>query len=119
VSASLKKHKQQLKQKIRSFLPDSRSRWDYWLLFGIFALAILLAIGFITYGIYVNDTYGWYYAFGVVALLQSLVTYIGIKSYRRMLKCGVIFGFGLWTSVIFWWFFFIPIALWIVISLLC
>ena len=118
VSASLKKHKQQLKQKIRSFLPDSRSRWDYWLLFGIFALALILAIALISYGASQGsgDMTG---VIGIIALLQSLVTFIGLKSYRRMLKCGAIFGFGLWASVFFWWFFFIPIALWIIISLLC
>lgn len=123
VSASFKKNKQQLKQKIRSFLPDSRSRWDYWLLFGIFALALILAISLISFGIIKGgggaSEGSFAVGFGIVALLQSLVTYIGLKSYRRMLKCGAIFGFGLWTSVFFWWFFFIPIAIWIVISLLC
>ncbi len=119
VSASFQKHKQQLKQKFQSFLPDRYSRWDYWLLFGIFALAILLAIGFITYAIYVNDRYGLYYAFGFLASIQSLVTFIALKSYKRMLKCGVIFGIGLWASVIFWWYLFIPVVLWLVISLLC
>jgi Fe2+ transport system protein B len=114
--STVKSDRKKLVQKIKSILPDSRSRWDYWLLFLILAVSLIWTIGWFSNLSVYRD---WGIVFGIVGIIQALVTLAAIKSYKRMLQCGFLFGFGLWASVIFWWFFFIPLALWLIISLFC
>ena len=119
--SKVKSDRKKLVQKIKSMLPDSRSRWDYWLLFVILAATLPLAISFIYYiSISTSSFELSIMTVGLIySIIQALVTLAAIKSYKRMLQCGFLFGFGLWASVIFWWFFFIPLALWLIISLFC
>lgn len=103
-----------------SIFPDSNSDFSYYLLFILFSFCFIGGIIFILAGTGMDRYSGALsIAFGIFLLIASGIHYLGLINYDKLDECGFLYNFGFWTSMVGFWFFGIPLLIWLIGALAC
>jgi hypothetical protein len=121
IQIKLKHSKSKTKQSSSNgFIPDKNSDFGYWFLFVLFCMLSIIGTIFLL-STFVST--GWdfigYAAGAIIFLPFALIHYIGLKNYAQLDECGFLYQFGFWTSMFAWWFFGIPLLIWLIGALTC
>ena len=121
IQIKLKHSKSKTKQSSSNgFIPDENSDFGYWFLFVLFCMMSIIGT------ISLLSTFvatGWdligYVAGAIIFSLAAIIHFIGLKNYAQLDECGFLYQFGFWTSMFAWWFYGIPLLIWLIGALTC
>lgn len=121
IETKLKHSKSKTKQSSSNgFIPDESSDFGYWILFCLFCLTFIgIASLVVLHAIIYSPVTGLYLILITpILLITAIIHFIGLKNYDKLDECGFLYQFGFWTSM-FYWFFGIPLLIWLIGALTC
>jgi hypothetical protein len=120
IETKLKHSKSKAKHnKSNDFFPDESSDFGYWFLFCLFSFMFIGVVSMLLATLNARSSMDLLIAGAILFGLAALIPFIGLKNYDKLGECGFLYQFGFWTSMFAWWFFGIPLLIWLIGALTC